>query len=93
MVKKHVVFQWGEPRKRALNILKNKLSSTPLLALPNFENTFEIECDASGIGIQAVLIQEQKPIMYFSEKLNSAALKYPIYDKELYALVRAFQTW
>ncbi|KAA0065401.1 reverse transcriptase [Cucumis melo var. makuwa] len=58
-----------------------------------FENTFEIECDARKIGIGAVLMQEQKPIMYFSEKLNGATLNYPTYDKELYALVRALQTW
>ena len=73
--------------------MKEKLSSAPLWVLPNFENTFEIECDASGIGIGAVLMQKQKPIMYFSEKLNGAALNYPTYDKELYALVRALQTW
>ena len=38
-------------------------------------------------------MQERKPIAYFSKKLNGAALKYPTYVKELYALVRALQTW
>ncbi|XP_042432413.1 uncharacterized WD repeat-containing protein alr3466-like isoform X2 [Zingiber officinale] len=41
----------------------------------------------------AVLMQEKRPIAYFSEKLNGAALNYSTYDKELYALVRALETW
>ena len=45
------------------------------------------------MGIEAVLIQEGHPIAYFSEKLNGTTLNYPTYDKELYALVRALQTW
>ncbi|XP_024010922.1 uncharacterized protein LOC112086244 [Eutrema salsugineum] len=44
-------------------------------------------------GIGAVLMQEKKPITFFSEKLGGAMLNYPTYDKELYALVRALQTW
>ena len=39
------------------------------------------------------LMQDRRPIAYFSEKLNGAALNYPTYDKELYALVRALETW
>ena len=80
-------------QEKAFQIIKHKLTNAHLLSLPNFNKTFEIECDASSIGIGAVLMQEGWPIAYFSEKLSGAALNYPTYDKELYALVRALETW
>jgi len=67
--------------------LKAQLTNAPILALPNFSQTFELECDASKVGIDAVLLQGGHPIAYFTEKLHGATLNYPTCDKELYALV------
>jgi hypothetical protein len=64
------------------------LTHAPLLQLPDFNKTFELECDASGIGLDGVLLQEGKSVVYFSEKLSGLILSYSTYDKELYALVR-----
>ncbi|XP_071902594.1 uncharacterized protein [Coffea arabica] len=92
-IKKNVGFQWRKEQEESFNKLKDLLTSAPILALPNFDVTFEVECDASGIGIGAVLHQNNRPLAYFSEKLSGGALNYPTYDKELYAVVRALEVW
>ncbi|KAK1579642.1 hypothetical protein QYE76_016620 [Lolium multiflorum] len=86
LTKKNVPFVWGKAQQKAFDELKKRLTEAPLLALPDFSKTFEIECDASGLGIGGVLMQNGKPVAYYSEKLDGARLNYPIYDKELYAL-------
>jgi hypothetical protein len=93
LTKKNVPFVWGNAQQKAFDELKKRLTEAPLLALPDFAKTFEIECDASGLGIGGVLMQNGKPVAYYSEKLDGARLNYPIYDKELYALVRVLEVW
>lgn len=55
LVKKHDGFHWGERQQKAFYQLKEKLTMTLVLALPNFEQVFKIDCDASDISIRGVL--------------------------------------
>ncbi|PKU71184.1 RNA-directed DNA polymerase [Dendrobium catenatum] len=86
-------FEWNPAAQTSFEELKQRLSSTPTLNLPDFDQAFEVECDASNVGIGAVLTQGGHPIAYFSEKLSDARRKYSTYDKEFYAIVRALQHW
>jgi hypothetical protein len=93
LMNKGVSFRWGAAQDQAFHTLIDKLTHAPLLQLSDFGKTFELECDASGIGIGGILLQEGKPVAYFINKLNGPSLNYSTYDKKLYALVRVLETW
>jgi hypothetical protein len=93
LMKKGVSFCCGAAQDQAFHTLIDKLIQAPLLQLLDFGKTFELKCDASGIGIGGVLLQEGKCVAYFSEKLSRSSLNYLTYDKELYALVCVLETW
>jgi hypothetical protein len=87
------VFQWGGKQQKAFDTLKEKISSAPVLALPNLRQPFEIQTDASNYAMGAVLLQHGKPICFHSETFNGVVINYPTYDKELYALVQSVKKW
>jgi hypothetical protein len=69
LTNKNVPSVWGKAQQHAFDELKKCLTEAPFLVLPDFQQTFEIECDASGIGIGGVLMQNGC-IAYHSEKLD-----------------------
>jgi hypothetical protein len=86
-------FHWGGKQQKVFDTLKQKISTAPVLALPNFQQPFEIETDANVYAMGVVLMQYRKPICYHSETFNQAFVNYPTYDKELYALVQSVKKW
>jgi len=86
-------FQWSTQATEAFNQLKQAVTSPPVLRLPDFTLPFVIECDASGTGLGAVLMQQGQPIAFFSQALTGRALFYSTYEKELLSLVSAVQRW
>ena len=86
-------FKWTPQAQEAFEDIKSKLTQASMLASSHFDNVFEVECDASEMGIGGVLTQEGPPLAFFSEKLRESRRKYSIYDKEFYAIVRSFEHW
>lgn len=84
---------WSAEARLAFEKLKVALISTPVLALPDFSKEFVLECDASGIGIGAVLSQQKHPIAFMSKTLAQRHLALSVYDKEMLAVVSAVQHW
>jgi hypothetical protein len=89
----HKSFHWTAEAEKSFNLLKRKITEQPVLVLPDFLKTFQVKCDASGFAIGVVLSEEDRPIAYFSEKLNEAKVKYSTYDKEFYAIIQALKKW
>lgn len=90
---KKEAFSWTVNAAEAFAKLKEALTSAPVLRLPNFDLPFIIESDACGTGVGAVLMQEGRPIVYFSKKLGPRMINSSTYKKELYAITEAVQKW
>ncbi|GKV33735.1 hypothetical protein SLEP1_g42199 [Rubroshorea leprosula] len=86
-------FRWGDKEETSFVLPKKKLYTAPVLALLNFGKLFEVECDACGVAIGAILSQEKRPVAYFSAKLNDSGQQWTTYNKEFYAMVRALKIW
>jgi hypothetical protein len=96
LTKKGVEFQWMAAAQEAFDTLKEKMTEAPVLAHPNLTKPFELEVDASGYAIGAVLLQRQEdgkhhPVNYFSTTLTAAERNYDIYDLELLAIVKSLR--
>jgi hypothetical protein len=86
-------FTWGQAQKQALDDLKHLLCSAPIISLPDVQQSFEIETNASDYVVGAVLTHHGHPVAYHSETLSDTVWKYPTYDKEMYSIVQSYHQW
>ncbi|GJQ92027.1 putative reverse transcriptase domain-containing protein [Tanacetum coccineum] len=93
LTQKSMKFDWGEKEEAAFQLLKEKLCSAPILALPKGNENFVIYCDASHKGLGAILMQREKVIAYASRQLKIHKKNYPTLDLELGAVVFALKMW
>lgn len=101
LTKANVPWEWNAPQRKAFNALKQALTSDPVLAMPDFTrkagtqdqllHPFEVICDASVAGVGAVLMQNGKPVAYYSKKFIPAEVNYTTTEQEMLAVVNALQ--
>ncbi|CAI7834224.1 unnamed protein product [Closterium sp. NIES-54] len=97
LLRKGVVFTWGEKEHAAFSALKTFLCSPPVLRMADPHRPFEVVTDASDIAVEAVLLQDfgngLQPIAYESRKLHPPEKNYPIHDREMLVIVHVFKVW
>nr|GEY51909.1 putative reverse transcriptase domain-containing protein [Tanacetum cinerariifolium] len=93
LTQKGIKFDWGEKEDNAFQLIKQKLCSAPILALPEGSEDFVVYCDASHNGLGDVLMQREKVIAYDSRQLKIHENNYTTHDVELRSLVFALKIW
>ena len=93
LLKKDKKFVWTEDCERSFNGLKIRLTSAPVLTLPDIYNSFDVYCDTFRKGLGCVLMQDGKVVAYASRQLRQHEGNYPTHDLELVAVVHALKIW
>ncbi|GJS31359.1 retrovirus-related pol polyprotein from transposon 17.6 [Tanacetum coccineum] len=93
LTQKSVKFDWGEKEEASFQLLKAKLCSAPILALPEGSENFMVYCDASHKRLGVVLMQKEKVIAYASRQLKVHEKNYTTHDLELGAVVFDLKMW
>jgi hypothetical protein len=93
LLKNNTKFEWSEACERSFQELKRRLTTAPVLTLPNIKKDFVVYYDASRLGLGCVLMQEGKVVAYASRQLKKNEENYPTHDFELAAVVHALKIW
>jgi ribonuclease HI len=93
LVEKDKEFRWTSACESSFQELKKRLTTTPVLVMPDMEKPFSIYYDASGQGLGCVLMQDGHVVAYASRQLRKHEVNYPTHDLELAAVVHALKIW
>ena len=91
LTRKNTQFLWNPDCEKSFQDLKGRLTSTPVLILPDPNVPYEVYCDASGKGLGCVLMQNRQVVAYASRQLKPHEVNYPTHDLELAAIVFALK--
>ena len=96
LTRKDETWHWGSAQQTAFNTLKERIVSEPILTQPDQSKPFELEVDASGFALGAILLQrgsdgKRHPISYYSRTLTAAEWNYDIYKRELMAVMEGLR--
>jgi RNase H-like domain found in reverse transcriptase/Integrase zinc binding domain len=97
LTKKGVLFEWGGDQENSFRNLKDAVKSAPALQLADPSKPYIVTCDASYVGIGAVLEQESEngphPVAFASRTLSGAEVNYPVHEREFPAIFYALKEW
>src|SRR5437016_4549856 len=93
LLQKSAPFEWSDAYERSFQELKTRLTSAPVLVLPDIHKDFTVYYDASRKGLGCVLMQDGKVVAYASRQLKAHEENYPIDDLKLAAVVHACKIW
>jgi RNase H-like domain found in reverse transcriptase/Reverse transcriptase (RNA-dependent DNA polymerase)/Integrase zinc binding domain/Chromo (CHRromatin Organisation MOdifier) domain len=99
LTKADSVFKWSSEEKSAFDTLRDRITSAPILTLPDNSRPYRVEADSSDFATGAVLSQENPedgkwhPVAFLSKSLSPVERNYEIHDKEMLAIVRALEEW
>ena len=97
LLKKDIEWNWGTLQESAFQQLKDRLTSAPILIIPNLSQEctqpLAMTTDASSFAIGAVLTQGDRPVAYYSKKLSPTEQRYATHEREMLAIVKALEEW
>jgi hypothetical protein len=91
LLEKDKKFKWIPACEASFQELKKRLTTAPILVMPNMEKSFSIYCDVSGQGLGCVLMHDDRVVAYASRQLKKHEVNYPTHDLELAAIVHALK--
>jgi hypothetical protein len=91
--KSAMTYEWEGACDKAFETLKGILEKALVLKLPDFDKDFEIHSDASNFVIGGVLVQEGRPVVFESKKLNKTKRRWPTHEKEMWVVIHCLKTW